>query len=197
MVTYDGTGRSDGITLYLDGRRLKTNIDQIMRTEGGRAQLSGNTLAGTVQTTAPLTIGDLAEKQANGTDRYGGKAFEGQIDEVRIYSRVLDPSEITRHYKESFHAIAAIAESKRSSEQADLIRRGHQEQDLVEEQLHQQRRVAIAKVTDAAWDGLPDWTISQMGLTLIRLPAGEFVDPLREGVGKNPTVDVPRRIFNQ
>jgi hypothetical protein len=72
-ATWDGTTRGSKIHLYIDG----------VPADGGATNGSGSTYndAGT-----PLTVGNRASDQARG--------FDGGIDEVQIYNRVLTPAEI-------------------------------------------------------------------------------------------------------
>jgi hypothetical protein len=70
-LTYDGSGKAAGLALYLNGARLNVEVVR-------------DTLSGTVATDAPLRVGskDL------------GKSFVGQIDDLRLYSRVLTPQQV-------------------------------------------------------------------------------------------------------
>jgi hypothetical protein len=76
--TYDGSGKAAGARLYVDGDRADVEIVR-------------DTLAEPMTTDAPLTIGRKSL----------GPPFLGQIDDMRIYGRVLDPVQITNlaiHY---------------------------------------------------------------------------------------------------
>jgi len=77
-LTYDGSGKAAGARLYVDGE--PADIDVVR-----------DTLAGPIASDAPLTIGR----------RSLGPAFLGQIDDMRLYGRVLDPGQIANlaiHY---------------------------------------------------------------------------------------------------
>ena len=95
-VTYDGSGKAAGITVFKNGTRLDTEIVR-------------DTLAGTIKVDAPLRIGDKTL----------GDAFRGQIDDLRVYNRVLTPAEIeqlSNHYPA--HAIVSGVSGKRSKDEA-------------------------------------------------------------------------------
>ena len=70
LVDYDGSGKASGIKLYVDGKLMEQDVLQ--------DQLSGD-----FRTAAPLEIGDKSR----------GIAFEGRLDDLRIYNRTLSPSE--------------------------------------------------------------------------------------------------------
>lgn len=73
MVTYDGTGRAEGVKLYLDGRPSEIEADGIRQ------------VTGSMRTKAPLT---LAQHQ------HGEHLDGASIQDVRIYSRVLRSAEV-------------------------------------------------------------------------------------------------------
>lgn len=70
VLNYDGSGRAQGVTLFLDGAPLETEVVR-------------DDLAGSYQTSAPLSIGD--EKSS--------RLFRGGIGDFRIYERVLSAEE--------------------------------------------------------------------------------------------------------
>jgi len=70
LLNYDGSGRASGVSLYLDGKPLAT--------EAVKDHLSGS-----ISTTAALSVGD----------KKIGRPFKGQIDDLRIYDRVLTADE--------------------------------------------------------------------------------------------------------
>lgn len=79
VTTYDGSGSSSGINMYVDGvKQSQTNsFDNL----GGGSTLSAD----------PFTIG----ARESGTSRQ----FNGRIDEVRVYNRVLSDSEVHQLYR--------------------------------------------------------------------------------------------------
>ncbi len=74
FVTYDGSGKPDGINIYLDGQQQKLKVET-------------NTLKpdATIRTKTSLRIGQRSDTQV----------FEGgSIQDVRVYSRKLEPAEV-------------------------------------------------------------------------------------------------------
>ncbi|MGH9632837.1 MAG: DUF1549 domain-containing protein, partial [Bryobacteraceae bacterium] len=72
-LVYDGSGKAAGLQLYINGKREPVEIVK-------------DSLSGTIQASAPLEIGN----------KTSGKPYRGQLDDLRIYSRVLTPEEIER-----------------------------------------------------------------------------------------------------
>ncbi len=70
-VTYDGSGQASGLKLYLNGQPREVVAIR-------------NHLSGSIQQTAPLQIGN----------KELGLPFRGRMDDLRIYSRQLAPTEI-------------------------------------------------------------------------------------------------------
>jgi hypothetical protein len=80
-VTYDGSGRANGLRLYVDGRLVPTTVlrDRIHKRTALAAHGKGH-----------LTLGE----------RFRDRGFkDGQLDELRVFSRALTPLEV-----ESLHA---------------------------------------------------------------------------------------------
>jgi hypothetical protein len=71
VVEYDGSGRASGIKLYEGEKQLETEILK-------------DHLSGSIRTTAELEVGDKAL----------GTTFEGAIDDLRIYNRLLTGKEV-------------------------------------------------------------------------------------------------------
>jgi hypothetical protein len=70
VVNYDGTGKASGVKLQINGKAAVTEVVK-------------DNLSGTFRTAAPLEIGNKAN----------GKPFEGQLDDLRIYSRSVNDEE--------------------------------------------------------------------------------------------------------
>jgi hypothetical protein len=99
-MTYDGSGRAAGVALFRNGVRLATDVVR-------------DTLAGSIRVGAPLSVGDKAL----------GQPFRGQLDDLRLYTRVLTPDEIAQaavHYPA--HAIVLGVGGKRSESEAQRVR---------------------------------------------------------------------------
>ena len=93
-VTYDGSRVADGITVYLDGEAADLDV-----------KLDG--INQSFATTEPLRIGG------------GQSAFVGEIDDVRIYQRVLSPLEAAIvAVPESIVEILDVASNRRTAAQA-------------------------------------------------------------------------------
>ena len=99
-LTYDGSGKVTGLALYLNGAKLDTEV-------------ISDGLAGTIATDAPLRVGSTAL----------GKPFVGQIDDLRLYNRVLSPQQIEDlavHHP--MRVILSGVTGKPSKEEADRTR---------------------------------------------------------------------------
>jgi uncharacterized protein DUF1553/uncharacterized protein DUF1549/concanavalin A-like lectin/glucanase superfamily protein/cytochrome c len=70
-LTYDGSGKAAGLQLYINGKPAKTQVVQ-------------DSLSGTISSDAELQIGNKTL----------GGPFRGNIDDLRLYERLLDGSEV-------------------------------------------------------------------------------------------------------
>ena len=98
--SYDGTGKAAGLRLYLNGRLLETDVVR-------------DTLAGPIRTEAALRVGSQAL----------GAPFRGQLDDLRLYNRVLGADEVAQlalHYRT--RAILSGVTGKRSRDEAQALR---------------------------------------------------------------------------
>ena len=94
-------GQGRGLAIYVNGERLAVDVVQ-------------DALAGPIRTDAPLTLGAAARSD---------RRFVGQIDDLRLYNRVLTGGEIedlALHYRP--RAILSGVYGKRSKDQAEYIR---------------------------------------------------------------------------
>jgi mono/diheme cytochrome c family protein len=74
FVTYDGSGRAEGVRVYIDGVPQETVFE-------------ANALKNTIRTTVPFKIGQ----------RHSGQAIDGlRVQDVRVYGRALSPAEVGR-----------------------------------------------------------------------------------------------------
>jgi mono/diheme cytochrome c family protein len=99
-VTYDGSGKAAGVTIYLNSERLGLEVVR-------------DTLRGPIKTDAPLRLGSKAL----------GAPFVGQIDDLRLYGRALSPPEIEElaiHYP--VRVILSGVIGKPSKEEAERTR---------------------------------------------------------------------------
>ena len=79
VLTYDGSGKAAGLFLYVNGKLAETDV-------------VSDTLAGAIATAAPLRVGHRAF----------GPPFVGQIDDLRLYNKVLTPDHVEQlavHYR--------------------------------------------------------------------------------------------------
>ena len=101
MVTYDGTSKASGITIYVNGEKWDWNIEQDGLTE-------------TIRTEKTLLIGS----------RHPDSRFKGEIDEVQVYKRLLAPEEVKQLSQITpIGDLVGIPEDKRSDPQKLAIKR--------------------------------------------------------------------------
>jgi hypothetical protein len=99
-VTYDGSGKAGGLHLYING--LRADVDVVR-----------DALTGTVRTNAALRAGNPDKE----------KAFNGQLDDLRLYSRALTPDQVKQvAIHEPARVILSGVTGKRSIAQAQRIR---------------------------------------------------------------------------
>jgi hypothetical protein len=99
-LTYDGSSRAAGLQLYINGKLHQTEVLQ-------------DNLSGTLKTDAELQVGNKGI----------GKPFRGSIDDLRLYDRALDNSEVEQlaiHYP--IQAILSGVSGKRSREENARVR---------------------------------------------------------------------------
>jgi len=73
LVTYDGSKKPSGIKIYVNGKVTETTIER-------------DTLTDTIQSEVPVTIGRRTTDQP----------FEGKIDDVFLFNRVINADEVAR-----------------------------------------------------------------------------------------------------
>jgi hypothetical protein len=99
-MSYDGSGKAAGLRLYLNGKPLTPEI-------------VSDTLAGPTRSDAPLRVGSAPL----------GPPFRGQLDDLRLYNRILAPAEIEQlalHYRA--RAVLSGVTGKRSRDEAAYLR---------------------------------------------------------------------------
>ena len=135
LATYDGTRLAEGSKIYVDGKpaRLTFVVDELNQPFGVKA---------------PLRIGAGDGEQPR---------FEGLIDDVRIYDRVLRPAEVSVVASaESLSEIARIAAADRTQAQSDKLRLAFLDQYSPEKiQQAWQRLTGLRKKRDQLVDGFP------------------------------------------
>ena len=99
-VTYDGSGKAAGLKLWINGNLADTEVV--------RDHLTGST----------RNFGSLATGNAA-----FGKGYKGQLDDLRVYGRALEPVEMYRlAVDEPARATLLAAEQKRTRDQKDRLR---------------------------------------------------------------------------
>jgi hypothetical protein len=99
-MAYDGSGKAAGLRLYLNGKPLAPEVVR-------------DRLAGSTRTDAPLRVGSQVT----------GPPFRGQLDDLRLYNRVLTPVEIEQlalHYRA--RAVLSGVTGKRTRDEAAYLR---------------------------------------------------------------------------
>jgi hypothetical protein len=99
-MSYDGSGKAAGLRLYLNGKLLAPEIVR-------------DRLAGSTRTDAALRVGSQSI----------GPPFRGQLDDLRLYTRVLAPREVEQlalHYRA--RAVLSGVTGKRTRDEATYLR---------------------------------------------------------------------------
>jgi hypothetical protein len=100
LVTYDGSSQASGIKIYVDGDQWQWDIEQDGLTE-------------TIKTDKTLLIGS----------RHPGSRFRGEIDEVYVFDRCLEPAEVKQiAQSNSIKSLLAIVPDQRTDQQLDSLR---------------------------------------------------------------------------
>ncbi len=100
FVTYDGSSKASGVTVWINGERKECEVEQ-------------DGLGDTIRTERPLHIGR----------RNPGEPFRGAVDDVRIYARLLTEAEIgALAGADPIRPILATPRSERTPEQSETLR---------------------------------------------------------------------------
>jgi serine/threonine protein kinase len=156
LVSWNGSSLGSGLTIYIDGRPVDSDI-------------ATDTLAGTIRNTVPLLIGS----------RGWGEHFTGQIDDVRVFDRLVNAAEVRQIYDAGVRALAGVAFDDRTEPQQNALRREYQMQDQRLQQLRVDVRDAQRVLRREKWSGLRLWSVNSQGQHLVVIP-----DPA--DVGKQP-----------
>ena len=99
-VTYDGTGKAKGVKIYVDGEMQELNEDK-------------NNLSASIRTAAPFKIG-----QRN----TGSQIEEASVQDLRIYDRVLNRSEVVELMElPRFRWLASKTAAQRDAKERDEL----------------------------------------------------------------------------
>ncbi len=100
LVTYDGSSRARGITIYVDGKPAELRVEQ-------------DSLRKTIRTKVPLTIGR----------RTPGSPYKGAVDEVVLFDRTLSPIEVAALAdRDPLAEILALDPEERTEDQRERLR---------------------------------------------------------------------------
>ena len=94
LATYDGSSKAAGLKIYLNGKPLTLELER-------------DNLTASINTSAPFRIGR----------RETGIPFKGWIDEVRLYTRALTPTEATQLTTRPIFLLAQLGREKQSDDQ--------------------------------------------------------------------------------
>jgi hypothetical protein len=97
-LTYDGSGRAEGVAIYLDGVRQELAIDR-------------NDLTGTIRNEQPLRVGK----------RSTAMPLNGAVADVQVYARAILPKEVVALASRPALEVALIPEGQRTEEQRRLL----------------------------------------------------------------------------
>lgn len=101
FVTYDGSGRPEGVKIYLDGKPLKATFP------------TNSLKTNSVRTAKHFTIGR----------RTPGSPFNGLVDDVRIFARQLSDEEVAQLAgMDPIGPLLAVPRDKRTAEQIETLR---------------------------------------------------------------------------
>ena len=109
-ATYAGNGKSEGIKIYVNGSLWCHTVQN----EPGIPEVTQDDdklLKGTIVNSVPLRIGG----------RKDDSFFRGQLDDLRIYNRVLLAEEINWTMEDSFAVSLQTDPEKRAPEQEQII----------------------------------------------------------------------------
>jgi hypothetical protein len=99
VVSYDGSSKAKGVKIYIDGKLSKNKVEK-------------NSLTETIDTQVPFKIGSRSE----------GANWKGEVDDIRIYSRVLNENEISLASGDVIGSILATKAEDRSEAQVETLR---------------------------------------------------------------------------
>ncbi len=169
LVTYDGTMAPDGMRFYVDGRPVE--LTPLLDLVGNRLPQS-----------QPLRIGASGSSKPN---------FQGRIDDVRIYGKVLMPEEAAVvATAESVSEIAELNPEQRTPAQADKLRLSFLNQYAPRDIQRAFRRVTeLERQREELWKSFP--TVMVMEEAEPRRDAFRLIRGAYDNPGELVTPDVP------
>ena len=169
LATYDGTKAPDGMRIYVDGRSLE--LASLLDLVGNRLPQS-----------QPLRIGASGSSKPN---------FQGYIDDVRIYGKVLTPEEAAIvATAESVSEIAELNPEQRTPAQADKLRLSFLNQYAPRDIQRAFSRVTeLERQREELWKSFP--TVMVMEEAKPRRDAFRLIRGAYDNPGELVTPDVP------
>jgi hypothetical protein len=100
FVTYDGSGRAEGVRVYVNGSAMKTRAEK-------------DTLGPSIRTSVPLRIGQRSKDEV---------FSEGQVQDVRVYARRLEPWDVRTLAQDSpIRGMASVPAGQRTPAQQEAL----------------------------------------------------------------------------
>lgn len=146
-VTYDGSSAGTGFALYLDGKSLPTRV-------------TADSLSESVANKKPLLLG--CREQRN--------FFDGAMDDVRIYNRMLHKEEVQRLFINGIFSIASVPADKRIAAQKDLLTQKYLPIDEPLIRLRSELLIKELALDTSAWEGVRRWYVNGQGQTMSVIP---------------------------
>jgi hypothetical protein len=127
FVTYDGTGKASGLVLYLDGRLMPLDIET-------------DTLKNSIANDQPLRLGK----------RSTSLSLNGEIADIRLYSRALSPDEVFQIAARPMLDLARLPANERPKLHQELLTRFYVEHYADDLKAARDSLVALRKQREAA-----------------------------------------------
>ena len=126
LVTYDGSGRGAGVSLYVDGRQVESLVERDL-------------LAGSTRANASIYVGS----------RPNACFFQGVIDDVRIFNRELTANDVEQLCQWSVESLTRLSANQRTAEQQALLQRYYASVDSLARRLQGDLIVAETALREA------------------------------------------------
>lgn len=112
--------------------------------------------------------------QVSGPSQIGKRdtafAFQGTIDDVRIYNRRLSDKEVPQLFESGVRALAGIPAETRTPEQQTLLSAAYVPQDEPLQRLKSQLAAAETALRDARRNSVRRWYVNGQGQTIVVIP---------------------------
>ncbi len=101
-VSHNGSGKPQGIAIYIDGKRVEHTV-------------AADKLNGTIKADVPFRVGG----------RSSGPGIRAHVDEIQIYDRVLSPREIEWAQRDILTEAKSVLASERHAKQISILNNHH------------------------------------------------------------------------